>query len=727
MSVPVQKTLTFIQYNIPPLKSGEYTVTATQTVNQAPPNKFIASRQFAVAGNRFQLQGDDIVSVFPQALANGEFTGVMPLVVLNRETLPWQRTSVKADMTAPWLALLLFDESEAPTVCATTAAALFPENTTITVYGSTTTGTGTMPAGTISYPNINPLDYGETPNDPCSTIDIPVALFSKIAPSAADLPLLAHIRETDTYDSEDNTTTVLRNAIVLGNRWPQPNTNVYAFLVSLENMGDLLPNDDGTPSANMPAGAKTVRLVSFYTWRFFANDLDEKFKTIVENLNKDANGNLGLTTVRLPAAAPDPTAFATAVQHQAMGALQDGDADVLVQNALCLGYTALNHHLREAGNTVSWYRGPLLPFAFASEPPLTLPASCPDALTQYDPQAGLFDVSYAAAWQLGQLLALQSTSFSVALYSWKKALERFSAMQQEQATLEQILGSNILPSVVSKRSAALQNPPPLPQTITDFIGGLKLLKGVPFAYLVPDEGMLPVESLRFFQLDLNWTAALIDGAFSIGRAGAAAVAKDAAPLAQSRARGRTSARTQRKNSKPVLRAQSVAAGDAPFEIVTGFLLRSQVVSGWPRLNVNGYSDPDGYPSTELPKLRMERLSNDVLLCLFEGGLQMLAIHEAPEQLHCGVEGSAPNFTTTLREVTGTNPGSQYITDPKGGPPDAGLLVRADAQTLRAAASAQAIQNKLNSDFGQNITKFTAAEFALEMIKGVVKVEFKLGT
>jgi hypothetical protein len=47
--------------------------------------------------------------------------------------------------------------------------------------------------------------------------------------------------------------------------------------------------------------------------------------------------------------------------------------------------------------------------------------------------------------------------------------------------------------------------------------------------------------------------------------------------------------------------------------------------------------------------------------------------------------------------------------------------------LRAAASAQAIQNKLNSDFGQNITKFTAAEFALEMIKGVVKVEFKLGT
>jgi hypothetical protein len=35
--------------------------------------------------------------------------------------------------------------------------------------------------------------------------------------------------------------------------------------------------------------------------------------------------------------------------------------------------------------------------------------------------------------------------------------------------------------------------------------------------------------------------------------------------------------------------------------------------------------------------------------------------------------------------------------------------------------------KLNNDFSQNITDFTSAEYALEFIKGVVKVEFVVGS
>jgi hypothetical protein len=44
-----------------------------------------------------------------------------------------------------------------------------------------------------------------------------------------------------------------------------------------------------------------------------------------------------------------------------------------------------------------------------------------------------------------------------------------------------------------------------------------VLHGVPFNYLVPDEGMPSPESIRFFYLDMNWVDALLDGAFSIGR------------------------------------------------------------------------------------------------------------------------------------------------------------------------------------------------------------------
>ncbi len=722
MTDPVQKNLTFIQYDIPPLKSGEYTITATQTVNQIQPNSFSASKSFAVPGNRFQLNGDDIVSVFPAPLANGEFTGVMPLVMLQRQTLPWQRTSVFSEEDAPWLAILLFEEADAPTVQPATAADLFPTGTTITVAGSTVTGQGTMPSGFVSYPDINPLDYGQTPSDPCSIIDLSAELFSKVCPSATDLPFLAHIRETDTYDTYDSTETVDKKAIVLGNRWPTANADAYAFLVSLENMGDLLPNNDGTQSPNLPAGS-TVRLICFRTWRFFANDLDEKFQSLCENLNKNAEGTLGLTTLRLPAATPDPTAFAAAVKDQATGALTPADADVLVQNGLCLGYTALDHHLREAGHTVSWCRGPFVPYPITPYP-YTI-ASCPDAVMRYDPQTGLFDATYAQAWQLGQLLALQSSSFSVALYNWKQTLQKGIAAQEEMALIQQKLGgADILSSFFAPRSLAVADLPDVPKVIADWIGRLKLLKGVPFSALVPDEGMLPVESLRFFHLDLDWIAAIVDGAFSIGRAGTTGAARDAQPLAQTHAASQISARRQRKNHRPNLAAMQASAGDSDFEVVTGVLLRSQLVSGWPGLNVNGYSDAAG--TNELPKLRMERLSSDVMLCMFEGAVQMLAIHEAPQQLHCGVEGDATaGFTTTLREVVGDTPGQQYLTDPKGGPATAAVSVRPDGQTIQAAATAQAIETKLNSDFDQKLTQFTSAEFALEMVKGVVKVEFQL--
>src|SRR5262249_61519917 len=109
-----ENPLTSTRSHPPPLKPGEYTITAVQTVNQVAPNSFSASKRFAVAGNRFELNGDDIVSVFPAPLANGEFTGVMPLVVLRRQTLPWQRSSVASNESAPWLALLLFEQAEAP-------------------------------------------------------------------------------------------------------------------------------------------------------------------------------------------------------------------------------------------------------------------------------------------------------------------------------------------------------------------------------------------------------------------------------------------------------------------------------------------------------------------------------------------------------------------------------------------------------------------------------------
>ena len=58
-----------------------------------------------------------------------------------------------------------------------------------------------------------------------------------------------------------------------------------------------------------------------------------------------------------------------------------------------------------------------------------------------------------------------------------------------------------------------------PPEVTRFCARAVLLYGVPFHYLVPDERMLPPESIRFFYLDPGWIATLIQGATSVGRLG----------------------------------------------------------------------------------------------------------------------------------------------------------------------------------------------------------------
>ena len=726
MSDTLSKTVTFIQYDIPPLKAGKYTLLAHQTVNQDAPNDFQAQRIFAVGGSRFQLNGDDLVATFPPANANGEFTGVMPNVVLRRCKLPWERTSVESELDAPWLAVLLIETSDMPPLQSGTAADLIAEGTKITVTGSAATGTGAMPAGTFASPGLNPLDYGQAPDTPTTFIDLSVALFSRVAPTKQDLPFLAHIREVDTYDTVDDTETSKRYAVVLGNRIPVANSDAYGVLVSLENLGDYLPDNDGNPSPSLPPGTTTIRLIALASWRFFANDLDESFQNLAESLNKDIEGNLGQTTVRIDAPVASTDAVGQAIADEPNG-LSAADSDALVLNALAAGYVPLDHHLRESGDTVSWYRGPLLPHG-GTPAYLTVPAFGPDALLRYDPYTGMFDTSYAGAWQLGQLLALQSSAYSTALYQWKKSLAKGVAAQAEQALIESLLGGGgdngaAFPSFTAKRAMLTEPLPIIPATVADFLGQLRLLVGVPFAWLVPDETMLPTESFRLFSVDPNWVEALIDGAFSIGRATEGELAADAGQQPAMQTMSAQSARARRTNDRPHL-SLAKTSNDGTLDIVTGVLLRSQLVAGWPKLNINGYSDAEGLQ--EVPKLRMARLSSDVLICLFDGTVALVAIHEAPEQLHCGVELSDDAASTTLRAITGPDPGQQFLTDPKGGPASASVPLRGDGQTLRVADAAQSVQDKLNSDFSQNVTDFTSAEFALEFIKGVVKVEFTVG-
>ena len=98
----------------PVLESGKYNIEISQKFQVGPQELSITipDLHFRVAGEKYTLNQLQIDSVFPPKAAMGDFSLVLPHVVLNRGTLPWEREAISGERDSPWLALLLFTENE---------------------------------------------------------------------------------------------------------------------------------------------------------------------------------------------------------------------------------------------------------------------------------------------------------------------------------------------------------------------------------------------------------------------------------------------------------------------------------------------------------------------------------------------------------------------------------------------------------------------------------------
>ncbi len=178
----------------------------------------------------------------------------------------------------------------------------------------------------------------------------------------------------------------------------------------------------------------------------------------------------------------------------------------------------------------------------------------------------------------------------------------------------------------------------VPGELRRFLARLRLLHGVPFSYLVPDANLLPLESIRFFYLDRAWTDALVQGVLSVGTITTADRTQLEAVYPKIRADVDDAERTIRR---PRSEKRLQGAGGT----ITGFLMRSRLVSGWPNLHVRAYSrdviaddalttaaesDPN-----RLKVLRLERLAPAVLLVLIDGVPAVVHIEEPRQGIQFG--------------------------------------------------------------------------------------------
>lgn len=308
----------------------------------------------------------------------------------------------------------------------------------------------------------------------------------------------------------------------------------------------------------------------------------------------------------------------------------------------------------------------------------------------------------------------------------------------------------------------------LKETLDDvaaWLGRLVLLYGVPFHYLVPEEEMLPIRdkdnneqgSLRFFYVDPVWIQCLVQGACSIGNTeyGNTIIDKALNQWVQpNQPVGETAPGAADQNAASVrdrLRREHEGVehpeGDPCLNWpLTGFLLRSPVVEGWRGLEIHAYKEltdeeenkpPENASDEEknkfkdkckevprLKPLRIEQLSKDVLLGIFNGKIAELVIRQPREGLHFGLTRlGGQSYQKTLRKLGGKGVG-QTLTDDAKKPlvvelnEDNGLLRKQDQKgVIRIAEIAKKIQERLGVEAILADYKIAKAAQAMKEILG----------
>jgi hypothetical protein len=375
---------------LPALPDDVYRLTASTTLSR--PELAVAPTDvyFTLDGPRFALPATEVVAVHPPRNAQGSFDEVLPHVVFGRRTLPWERALDPDGVIPPpvrdvpdpeprplpagglpWLGLLLFVDD--------------PTRQEVTVLPQP------VPlSSVVTDPQIRGrLRLGGA--DPAVTaIEVDAGLLRRLAPSAQELQLLAHVRQVNVEDRElaagDSDGWF---AVVMANRLPAPGLRHRACLVSLEQRSDVVFPAGPAPGEPLPTGAR--RLVLLHTWTFTAAP-----------------------------ARPGGGSF-----RELAEALDSGLIGAGAPNVTDTGHRALTLADRTGEAQTVWYRGPLTARPLPRDP--LGPYHSADQARRISPETGTEDISYAAAFDLGRLLGAADGRLAQELMAWRREAYRQAA------------------------------------------------------------------------------------------------------------------------------------------------------------------------------------------------------------------------------------------------------------------------------------------------------------
>jgi hypothetical protein len=587
----------------PPLPAGKYRFVLQQTVSVEgdPQRHYYRDQPLEILAPRYSIESDEIQAYFPPRGGTGNYQNNLPHLVLRSRSLPWERLpwpdagSQSNKGREPWLVLLVLSEEE---VLDGNAIVKTAQVSNLSPHETTPRRLCREDGKSILLPNIT---IDEDPNTPVRLLDLNLDLFLKLCPRRRDVPLLAHIRCVDTTSKVPLQMVADGEfSVLVANRFPSSGSNTI-HLISLEGWKDLLDAPDAPIAQSL--SASRIRTITLASWSFVCDSSGgDTFGGMMVRLRNNAN------------------VFSAAAAHS---------SDPYVNRTISYGYVPVDYQPLNSTATFAWYRGPLSPLVRQrlKQPPFQRA----DSALVFDDRTGIMDVSYASAWQLGRLLALASPSFSKGLRLFVEDSENAAEIAKQIATFLD-LHRSAFNDLASVGKAPEAEKVAIADDLVRWLANLVMLYPVPFHYLVPHTALLPTESIRFFHLDDNWVDAMVDGALSI--AVRSLGGQDVASRAD----------LQSALSKIVYQHRLRLQGKSPewnptdsyMDIPkTGFLLRSNLVSDWPGVEVTATTG--GVSPGVIPEiLRLDQIADGVLFCLARGSLKQVRFREPREGITFGV-------------------------------------------------------------------------------------------
>ena len=206
----------------------------------------------------------------------------------------------------------------------------------------------------------------------------------------------------------------------------------------------------------------------------------------------------------------------------------------------------------------------------------------------------------------------------------------------KQRNLKDFLESDVIPPLkrVKKYRSTDKSRLDLINSAAPFV----LLYDIPFYYLIPCEELLTENTVRFFCLDINWIAAFLDGFTSPGRNVDIDFEHDRnfigdvfKAIFQTSDEIREKLQYNYSGLKSSHTWNNSANMGSDNRHCTGFIMRSPIVTHFRGLEFTAKD----INQKLLKPLRIENLSDDVIIAIFYGELGSIEINGPPEGLHYG--------------------------------------------------------------------------------------------